>query len=261
MEKHHQEAVDIFLKRYEGDDTVLGILLCGSIAHGFAKPDSDIDVAIIVSPEEFRKRKEQGKLAFSIWDICTYEHGYVDCKVVDVEMLGTIAEKGSDASRYAFQGCRVLYSRIDNLEELLSRIDRYPVDVKEERRRRFASQILAWKWYYSEGVKKNNPYLLYLAIQKIVLFSSRIVLNENAMLFPYHKWMLRVLETAPEKPAGFLDKINALLLDHNPDKVNAFCLEVLDFISFTEQTVDWPNYFLKDSEQNWIEHEPPVDDL
>lgn len=53
------------------------------------------------------------------------------------------------------------------------------------------------KWYYSEGVKKQNIYLMYLSIQKSVLFGN---LGQN------------------------------------------------DF--------DWGNYFLKDNELNWIEHEP-----
>jgi len=36
---------------------------------------------------------------------------------------------------------------------------------------------------------------------------------------------------------------------------------ILEFINYNEKSVDWPNYFLKDSEQNWINHEPPVDDI
>ncbi|MBN2509370.1 MAG: nucleotidyltransferase domain-containing protein [Spirochaetales bacterium] len=261
MKQHHQEAIDIFLSRYTPHSWVTGILLCGSIAHGFEKPDSDIDVVIIADAAEFKKRKQDNTLAFSIWDICRYEHGYVDCKVVDRDMLELIAQKGSDAARYAFQGSRILYSTLPGLEDLLRRIDRYPAEQKEERKKRFASQILAWKWYYSEGVKKGNAYLLYLAVQKLILFSARLVLNENEMLFPYHKWILRVLETAPRKPEGLMKAIDTILLDHSPERVNSFCADLLSFVSFTEKSVDWPNYFLKDSEQNWIEHEPPVDDL
>jgi hypothetical protein len=73
--------------------------------------------------------------------------------------------------------------------------------------------------------------------------------------------MLKVVETAGKKPEGFLQKVNELFEGHTPDRVNSFCLEILEFINFTEQTVEWANYFLKDSEQNWLEHEPPIDDL
>ena len=100
-----------------------------------------------------------------------------------------------------------------------------------------------------------------LSLQKIVLFSSRIILNENELLYPYHKWMLKLVETADKKPVGFIRKVDRLLEGDTLEDVNSFCQEILAFINFTEQTVDWPNYSLKDSEQNWLEHEPPIDDL
>ena len=261
MEKHHQEAIDKFLNQYTKDETILAVLLAGSIAHGFSAYDSDIDVCLIVDSDEYLKRKEQNKLAFSLWDIFTYENGYIDCKIVDINFLHKIKSRGSDPARYAFKDNKILYSRMENLQEILNSISKYPEDQKDERKRRFASQLLAWKWYYSEAIKKKNKYLVYLSIQKIVLFSSRIILNENQLLYPYHKWMLKVLETAENKPTNLLQKIDDLFINNSLEKVNSFCIEILDFIKFNEKTVDWPNYFLKDSEQNWIEHEAPIDDL
>lgn len=261
MEKHHQESIEKFVAIYKTDPAILAILLGGSLAHGFANPDADIDVCLLVDSEEFQKRKAANKLAFSLWDVCTYEHGYVDCKVVDLALLTRIARRGSDPARYAFKDNVILYSRVDNLETLLSEVTHYPKEQQVERRKRFAAQLLAWKWYYSEGLKKRNKYLVFLALQKIVLFASRIVLNENELLYPYHKWLLRVVGTADKKPEGFLAKVDELFDGHTLENVNRFCQEILAFIDFTEQTIDWPNYFMKDSEQNWIEHEPPIDDL
>ena len=261
MHQHHQKAIEIFLERYKKDETILAILMAGSLAHGFATANSDIDLLIIVDENEFQKRKKDRKLAFSLWDICKYEGGYVDCKVVDIAMLEKIAERGSDPARYAFKDNQILYSKIDNLEELLEKIQRYPVEDMDERRRRFASQMLAWKWYYSEGVKKQNSYIKCLAVQKLVLFSVRIILNENQLLYPFHKWMLKVLETASAKPENILEKINILIENNSIEYVEKYAAEIFEFIGFTEKTVDWPNYFLRDSEQNWIEHEAPVDDI
>ncbi|MEJ2614699.1 MAG: nucleotidyltransferase domain-containing protein [Ignavibacteriaceae bacterium] len=261
MEKHHEESIDKFLEIYKKDTSISAILLGGSIAHGFASSDADIDICLIVSNEEYQKRKTSNKLAFSIRDISTYENGYIDCKVVDINFLIEISKHGSDPARYAFKDNRILFTKIDNLSDLLARISSFPKDKKDERRKRFAAQLLAWKWYYSEGVKKQNNYLLFLSLQKIVLFSSRLILNENELLYPYHKWMLKVLDTAEKKPERYIKKVNEIFENHTLIKVNTFCEAVLNFIGFNEQTVDWPNYFLKDSEQNWIDHEPPVDDL
>jgi hypothetical protein len=180
---------------------------------------------------------------------------------VDLNFLEKIKSHGSDPARYAFKYNKILFSNVEKLQNLIDDITKFPLHQHDERNRRFASQLLAWKWYYSEALKKKNKYLVFLAIQKIVLFSSRIILNENRLLYPYHKWMLKVLETAENKPENLMQKIDSLFSSHSLEMVNAFCTEILDFINFTEKTVDWPNYFLKDSEQNWLDHEPPVDDL
>ena len=261
MDKHHQESINLFVEIYKKDPEILAILLGGSLAHGFAKKDSDIDVFILVDSKEYEKRKAANKLAYSLWDICTYENGYVDCKIIDIDLLRRVSKYGSDPARYAFKDNKVLFSKLDNLPGLLSIISTFPKDKIKERRKRFASQLLAWKWFYSEGIKKGNKYLIFLSLQKIVLFSSRIILNENELLYPYHKWMLEEVKNAGRKPVDFISKIDALFENHTLEKVNEFCIEVLDFIDFNEKTVDWPNYFLKDSEQNWMEHEPPIDDL
>ena len=261
MEHHHQESISKFLNLYTSDTSILAILLGGSIAHGFAKSDSDIDVTLIVDELEYTKRKRDNKLAFSLWDICTYPGGYIDCKVVSLDFLQKVKTKGSDPARYAYKDNIILFSRLENLDELLADIIKFPIQYKMIRRNRFAAQLLAWRWYYSEGVKKENSYLIYLAIQKLVLFSCRIILNENEMLFPYHKWMLQVTASANNKPKQFDEFIQKIMKHHTVDRVNQFCAQILQFWKIEENALDWPNYFLMDSELTWMEHEPPIDDL
>jgi hypothetical protein len=263
MEQHHQNTIDRFVNRYRQDENVLAILIGGSIAHGFAKPDSDVDTLIIVSEPEHARRKQLNKLAFSIRDpeICTYEGGYVDCKVATLSFLETIAEQGSDAARYAFKDAKVVFSRVGDLKELLARVTRFNDAEQASRRHRFVCQLLAWKWYFSEAVKKDSDYLRHLATQKVMLFSCRLVLNENRMLYPYHKWLLNETSRAPSKPFGFDESLSRIGNAPTLDLVNAFVAEVLEFVKLGEKDVDWPNQFLADSEFNWLYHQTPVDDL
>ena len=249
MESHRQESIQKFLEIYKKDPNILAILLGGSIAHGFAQSDSDIDLLIVVDSGEYQKQKKSNKLTFSLKDICTYENGYIDCKVMDIDFLIKVSEYGSDPARYAFKDNIILFSKVNNLSDFLEKITSFPKDKKNEREKRFASRLLAWKWFYSEGVKKKNRYLVFLSLQKIVLFSSRIILNENELLYPFHKWMLEEVKTGTSKPNGYMDKVDELFESHTLDKVNKFCKEVLDFVKLDENAIDWPNYFLKDSEQ------------
>ena len=75
MEEHHRKAIDKFVDLYKTDPTISAILLGGSVAHGFATAASDLDVMLIVADSEYQRRKDQNKLAFSLWDICAQETG------------------------------------------------------------------------------------------------------------------------------------------------------------------------------------------
>lgn len=261
---HHADTIRNLVAEFEKDPGVLALLLGGSLAHGCARPDSDVDVAIVVDAADFARRRDGGKLHYNNRALCTYG-GYIDGKYMDVAFLRLVAERGSDPARYAFQDARVLVSRIPELESLLAAIVRFPVAQKRERLDRFGAQLLAWCWYYSEALRQENPYLVHLAIQKVVLFGCRIVLNENELLYPYHKWLLRVTALAPRRPASLEADLAALLAPGEVpwERVDAFCRGVLAWVGtdFAAADAIWPTRFMKDSELRWMNEEPAIDDL
>lgn len=263
MEPHHAKSIQNLVEEFKKDPKVLALILGGSLAHGFARPDSDIDVSIVVETGEHERRKRENKLHYNNRPLCTYEKGYIDGKYVDMEFLRLVAARGSDPARYAYQDSRILFSRIDGLEGVLAEIIRFPVEQKKERLDRFAAQLLAWRWYYREGLRQQNQYLVILALQKLVLFGCRVVLTENEILFPYHKWMLRVVATAARQPPGLLAAIDGLLANHSWDQVNEFCLGLLAFAGIDAAAADavWPTRFMKDTELKWVQAEPGIDDL
>jgi predicted nucleotidyltransferase len=263
MERHHEESIENMSRELEPDQSLLALILGGSLAHGFARPDSDIDVTMVVSGEELRRRRRENRLHYVNRALCTYEGGYVDGKYVDLAFLEAAAERGSDPARFAFQGNRILFSRVDGLAELLARIVRFPVGEKEERVRRFAAQLLAWRWYYGEGAKQGSRYLTTLAASKLALFAGRIILTVNELLYPYHKWFLRVLEGAPRRPERFMDSIRGLLEAPSREKVEPLVRSVFAFAGVDFAAVDavWPTRFMKDSEQKWLDGAPSIDDI
>ena len=263
MLPHHAQAIENVVAAFEQDPTVLALLLAGSLAHGFARPDSDVDIAIVVGADDYARRKRENRLHYVSRSLCGYEHGYVDGKYVDERFLRLVAERGSDPARYAFQGTRILFSHVDGLDAVLAEIVRYPVAQKGERIQRFTAQLLAWRWYHGEALRQENEYLRQLALHKLVLFGARIVLAHNELLFPYHKWMLRVLETAPSKPPGLLADIQRLLAGPPHAQVEAYCQALLDFIGVDADAANhaWPMRFMTDTELRWVGEEPCIDDL
>jgi len=263
MEPHHTASIQNLRGAFEKDPTVLALILGGSLAHGFARPDSDIDVSIVIDPAEYARRKRDNKLHYNNRALCTYDQGYIDGKYVDLNFLQLVATRGSDPARYAYHDSRILFSRLAGLDRVLAEIVRFPVEKKKERIDRFAAQLLAWRWYYSEALRQESRYLVILALQKIVLFGGRIVLAENEMLYPYHKWMLRVLHSAKRQPPGLMAAIDELLAEHSWRRVDDYCRGILAFagLDFGATNAVWPSRFMKDTELKWVEEEPGIDDL
>lgn len=258
----HQEAtiqktVDFFLQ----DPDAQALLLGGSIAHGFETPGSDVDIMILIGEELYQEKKAQGRLTIFNKELSTYPEGYVDGKYIALSYMEQVAEKGSEPARFAFDGARVLFSKAAGLEETLRRAARYPIEGKSDQMRRFAAQLEAWNWFVSEATGKNNQYLLWTAVSRLVLFGGRLILAHNELLYPYHKWFLRVLSGAKDQPAGLQERIADLYAAPTVANAQRFHDLVAGFQDWGLDPVTWGAQFMVDSELNWQTGFTPIDDL
>ncbi len=261
MDDHHATSIRQVTGYFRTVPEVQALILGGSIAHGFASPSSDIDLMIIVSDGEYEERLREGRLQYFDNQLCTYDGGYAEGKYLGLQMLRKLALDGSEPARFAFLDCQVLLSRMDNLDEAIGAITRYPVEGKAERMRRFYAQFEAWNWYANEGVRLNDPYLLGTSVAKLVLFGARLILAHNELLYPYHKWLLKVLERAPEKPAALLDCIADVHNRPSAETVHSLYESVGSFRAWEFPDVGWANQFMLDSELGWLTGATAVDDL
>ncbi|XXT24088.1 nucleotidyltransferase domain-containing protein [Sorangium sp. So ce429] len=258
---HHATTLRRTVEHFEQAPEVTGLILGGSIAHGFCSPASDIDVMIVVSDEEHRDRLRTGRACFFSRELCTYEGGYVDGKYVSGGFLREVAARGSEPARYAFKDAQVLFSSDPSLSTLLERAARYPVEDKASRIVRFQAQFEAWRWYTEEALKRRDMPLLRTAVSKLTLFGGRIVLAHNELLYPYHKWFLRVLEAAPDKPAGVVPLIQALATEPTSKGIEQLVRMIREYKTWDITEATWSAQFMQDSELNWLNAPPPIDDL
>lgn len=261
MEPHHRQTIQNVTEYFQRDPEVLALLLSGSIAHGFQTPTSDVDIMIFISEEDYQKRFRRGQLSFFTTDLVTYEGGYIDGKYISLDFVKQVLEKGSDPARFAFEGAQVLFSRIEGFAAQIAKIAEYPIAEKAERIKRFHAQLEAWHWYCGEALKRGNQYLLGTAVSKLILFGGRLILIHNELLYPYHKWFLRVLEQARDKPADLMASIQALTESTTMENIEAFYQKVKTFQPWDENPYGWGAQFLLDSELNWMDGKTPVDDL
>lgn len=100
MYPHHRETIDRISDAFRDDGEVLAVLLGGSVAHGFAGESSDVDIMLIVSEEDYRRRRTADKMLYWSNTLSTYEGGYVDGKYVSIDFIRKVRECGSEPARY-----------------------------------------------------------------------------------------------------------------------------------------------------------------
>ncbi|MCJ7650566.1 MAG: nucleotidyltransferase domain-containing protein, partial [Candidatus Lokiarchaeota archaeon] len=128
MRPHHQIAIEKFTQFIKEDPKFIALIIGGSIAKGLELEDSDIDGIIIATDEEYKKRKRRNRFLFYDPSYCNYPGGYVEGKIVNLEFLEVVAERGTEPARDAFRGAWIAYSEIPELENLLKQIPIFQKD-------------------------------------------------------------------------------------------------------------------------------------
>ena len=248
MFKHHQDSINNVIKKMKENDNVLALIIAGSIAHGFATEDSDVDIMIVVSQEEYERRCRDNEALYWEQESCTYEKDYVDGKYISTDFIKDVIRHGGEPARYAFRDSYIAYSKIPELESLMTEAAQYPKEYKEARMKWFYSQVHEWNWFFSEGINKKNAYLVNTAVCNIVLNGGRAILAYNELLYPYHKWFLKILEGAEDKPENLMKLIDTVLETKSPEAVASFVAAIDEFTDWGIPGSEWPKCNISDSE-------------
>jgi predicted nucleotidyltransferase len=260
LEEHHERAIQRLRSGFAQDPRFPAMLVGGSIVKGLARPNSDVDILLVATDEEFAARRLRRDTVFLSGDFTDYEGGYVDGKVVNLDFLRDVAERGSEPARWAFVGARVVYSRLPEVDELLERIVGYRHEEAKAKIESFFAQVRIHRWFVAEAEKLGDLYLLHRSAADMVLCAGRILLAQNAILFPSHKWFMHTVRNAPNQPKGFCELLDAVLDD--PCEESASRLEEC-VVEHWEQGLSWTQIltrYIEDREWNWRDGRAPVED-
>lgn len=229
----------------------------GSVAHGLARPDSDVDFFFVVDDAEIERRPA---LTFADRAVADYEGGYADVKLVTPGFMEEVAERGSEPARWAFRDAFAVWSRDDTIDASLAAAAEYPEAEREEKLRDFVAHAAIAAWYLGEAQKREDPYLTQYASSRLVLYAGRAVLAHNRMLFPFHKWFMSELARAPERPERMLDLAHELL--HAPAVPVAAQLvsDVQDFTGIHLTIGESAASFVRRTEWSWRAGGAPFDE-
>lgn len=261
IRSHHQRAINNLTREYENDARFEAIIIGGSVAKGCARADSDIDFMIVANDHEFEKRVKENDLFINRTDLTDYEGGFVDGKIVNLEYLRKVLEKGNEPTRAAFDGAFVTFSKVDGLSDMIKRISVYPEASRDKNLKTFYSMSFIQNWLMGEADRHDNLYTKTRAATQLTLFAGRLILAYNRILFPYHKWFYEYLGRCPEKPKGLIEKMNTVL--SNPTKNNADVLfkSIKEFHDWGVEDLDAYLWFMKDVEWSWMTDRQSLEDL
>ena len=117
----------------------------------------------------------------------------------------------------------------------------------------FYAQVQLWGMYfYMEGVKKKNTYLVERSITELVFYASRYILAKNRILFPCHKTMMEFIDSAVDKPKNYLQTVNQLMKEKRRDQVSAFMEYFNQYARCNLSYEQCVARFIEDSEWNWL---------
>lgn len=257
---HHQRAIDRLADAYRDDPEFVALIIGGSVAKGYARDDSDVDFMIVATDEAFERRLQSRDLFINRRDLCDYDGGYVDGKIISLTFLTDVAERGNEPSRAAFEGAFAAYSHVADLDELLQRIAIYPEAGHDQRVRAFYSMAFIQQWLIHEAERHGNAYTTNRAASQLALFAGRLILAHNRRLFPYHKWLRKALDAVPDKPADMLEHFDALSQRPNGASANALFESIRTFRDWGVSDLDAYTWFMTDVEWSWRNDATPMED-
>src|SRR6478735_11981491 len=120
--RHHEQTIAGFTDYHAALPDTMGVVVVGSIARGDERPDSDVDVYLVLTDDAYAAAARAGAIAYVSHTGVTYEGGYVDVKLASPGYLRAAADHGDDPTRASFDHGRVTFDRTDELPELLARM-------------------------------------------------------------------------------------------------------------------------------------------
>jgi nucleotidyltransferase-like protein len=229
----------------------------GSVAHGLARPDSDVDFFLVLDDAEMERRPA---VTFADQAVADYEGGYADVKLVTPSFIAEVAERGSEPARWAFRDAFAVWSHDDAIDAALTAAAAYPEAEREQKIRDFVAHAAIAAWYLGEAKKREEPYLTQYAGSHLVLYAGRAVLAHNRMLFPFHKWFMTELERAPERPDRMIELAHALLRAPTTETAAQLVTDVQDFTGVHPTIGESAASFMRRTEWSWRAGGAPFDE-
>lgn len=211
--EQQERALAAYVESVRDEPGTLAVVVVGSVAQGRERPDSDVDVYLVVEEERFAAETAAGRFAWvDRWGL-DYPGSYIDIKLASPAYLETAAERADDPTRASFLGARVAFSRLPELESLIARVTTLPDHVWSERVRSHVAQARLYGGYFlKQAVERDDEFLRQHAGLHLSLAAARAALASSRTLMQGPKYVSRLVRSVPT-PDGFVEAWERVVSD------------------------------------------------
>jgi predicted nucleotidyltransferase len=209
---HHEQALAFFRDSQAASPDTLGVVVVGSVARGDERPDSDVDVYLVVTEQAYQAAVSSGRVAYVSRSGVRYDGGYIDVKLASPGYLRAAVDHGDDPTRASFAGGRVVLDRLGDLEQLVGQMADLSPTAWAERVRTYRAQLALYGGYFLvQAADRGDRFLLQHSAVHAAMAAGRCALAQHHRLFRGQKYLAADLGRLTELPDGFLDAWSALL--------------------------------------------------
>lgn len=211
MISNREKAIEKLISETQNDPDNIALILIGSSATGETKEYSDIDLYLVVSDKKNKEAEKTRDFFFGTWDPTRYYGIEVDGKKIGMDYLREAVNNANDAARYSFIQSRILFTKNNEVEELIKRIPVYPESEYLQRIKLFYGYVKHYRYVGEEAFTGNNKFHAHQCALQLVYFSGRLVLAYNKRLYPCHKRLFSEVEKCDKYPDN--ERIGYILED------------------------------------------------
>jgi hypothetical protein len=211
MFEHHSKTIENLKGYFEKDEGNLALIVIGSVARGDAMPDSDVDFYLVVSESKFTEFVAREATGIDASACCVSPCPGAGGDALTIAAMREIREHGNEIARWAFYRAQIIFSRDEEIDQLVKQILAYPEAGRNRRMESFYSQIHYHFSFFEFAYYSETKYLIYETATKMILSAGRLILADNRMLYPNRKRFFSELQKAQDQPAGLCEAMLAFL--------------------------------------------------
>jgi predicted nucleotidyltransferase len=251
--KHHDDAIGRYVAVATADPDTLAIVLTGSVARGDERPDSDIDIDLVVTEEAFERALAQDRVSYVTGEGVDYEDGYIDVKVASIPFLERAVHAADEPMRASFLGAKVLWTCDDRIGSLVEALPRLDDEEFDRRARSFVAQARLQAFYFLvQGVEHENALLTHHAAVHLAYAVGRALLAHNRRLFQGPKYLEQTVAQLPQAPERCVELMKALVQTPSIEAGNALLAALESYHDWNLGYEDTLSTFVTDNELAWF---------